>query len=48
MTLSTANAKMTKQDLQKWVETAKTDVPGANKALMAQIDGTNKVAAAGN
>ncbi|RWM10823.1 MAG: cytochrome c oxidase subunit II [Mesorhizobium sp.] len=31
-----------------WLETAKTDVPAANKALMAKIDGTNKVAAAGN
>ncbi|TIV92596.1 MAG: cytochrome c oxidase subunit II, partial [Mesorhizobium sp.] len=31
-----------------WLETAKTDVPAANKALMAEIDGTNKVAAAGN
>ncbi|TIU87935.1 MAG: cytochrome c oxidase subunit II [Mesorhizobium sp.] len=31
-----------------WLETAKTDVPTANKALMAEIDGTNKVAAAGN
>ncbi|MBN9550014.1 MAG: cytochrome c oxidase subunit II [Alphaproteobacteria bacterium] len=31
-----------------WLETAKTDVPAANKALMAEIDGTKKVAAAGN
>ncbi len=31
-----------------WLATAKTDVPAANKALMAEIDGTNKVAAAGN
>ena len=31
-----------------WLTTAETDVPGANKALMAEIDGTNKVAAAGN
>lgn len=31
-----------------WLDTAKTDVPAANKALMAEIDGTNKVAAAGN
>ncbi|TPJ57671.1 cytochrome c oxidase subunit II [Mesorhizobium sp. B2-7-1] len=31
-----------------WLATAETDVPGANKALMAEIDGTNKVAAAGN
>ncbi|TIV73629.1 MAG: cytochrome c oxidase subunit II, partial [Mesorhizobium sp.] len=30
------------------LEAAKTDVPAANKALMAEIDGTNKVAAAGN
>ena len=27
---------------------AKTDLPGANKALMAEVDGQNKVAAAGN
>lgn len=31
-----------------WLAAAKTDLPGANKALMAEVDGTNKVAAAGN
>ncbi|UCI06899.1 cytochrome c oxidase subunit II [Mesorhizobium sp. B1-1-8] len=31
-----------------WLEAAKTNLPGANKALMAEVDGTNKVAAAGN
>ncbi len=29
-----------------WIETAKTDVPGANKALMAAIEAENKLAAA--
>lgn len=31
-----------------WLAAAKTDLGGANKALMAAVDGTNKVAAAGN
>ncbi|TJW07191.1 MAG: cytochrome c oxidase subunit II [Mesorhizobium sp.] len=31
-----------------WAAAAKNDLPGANKALMAEVDGTNKVAAAGN
>jgi len=31
-----------------WLTAAKTDLPGANKALMAEVDGKNKVAAAGN
>ncbi|SFP02869.1 cytochrome c oxidase subunit 2 [Mesorhizobium sp. NFR06] len=36
------------EQFKTWLATAKTDVPAANKALMAEIDGTNKVAAAGN
>ncbi|KQZ12852.1 MULTISPECIES: cytochrome c oxidase subunit II [unclassified Mesorhizobium] len=31
-----------------WLAAAKADLPGANKALMAEVEGTNKVAAAGN
>ncbi len=31
-----------------WLAAAKTDIDGANKALMAEVDGANKVAAAGN
>lgn len=31
-----------------WLEAAKSDLTGANKALVAQIQGTSKVAAAGN
>lgn len=31
-----------------WMAAAKNDLPGANKALMAQVDGTEKVAVAGN
>ncbi len=31
-----------------WLAAAKTDLNGANKALMAEIDSTSKVAAAGN
>jgi cytochrome c oxidase subunit 2 len=31
-----------------WLAAAKTDLTGANKALMAQVDSSNKVAAAGN
>ena len=31
-----------------WLAAAKTDLDGANKTLMAEVDGTNKVAAAGN
>jgi cytochrome c oxidase subunit 2 len=31
-----------------WLAAARGDLPGANKALMAEVEGTNKVAAAGN
>jgi len=31
-----------------WLAAAKSDLPGANKTLMAEVDGTKKVAAAGN
>jgi cytochrome c oxidase subunit 2 len=31
-----------------WMAAAKNDLPGANKALMAQVDSTKKVAVAGN
>ncbi len=31
-----------------WMAAAKNDLPGANKALMAEVDNTKKVAAAGN
>jgi cytochrome c oxidase subunit 2 len=31
-----------------WLTAAKADLPGANKALMAEIDASNKVAAVGN
>ncbi|PDQ18217.1 cytochrome c oxidase subunit II [Mesorhizobium sanjuanii] len=31
-----------------WLAAARTDLPGANKALMAQVDSADKVAAAGN
>ena len=31
-----------------WMAAAKTDLTGANKALMAEVDGSNKVAVAGN
>ena len=31
-----------------WLTAAKADLPGANKALMAAVDGVNKVASAGN
>jgi cytochrome c oxidase subunit 2 len=31
-----------------WFGAAKTDLNGANKALMAEIDGNRKVASAGN
>ncbi len=33
---------------ETWLAAARTDLGGANKALMAEVDGTNKVAAAGN
>jgi cytochrome c oxidase subunit 2 len=36
------------QQYSTWLAAAKTDLDGANKALMAEVDGTNKVAAAGN
>jgi cytochrome c oxidase subunit 2 len=35
-----------KDQYDAWVDTAKTDLPGANKALMAAIDAENKIAAA--
>ncbi|TIW38403.1 MAG: cytochrome c oxidase subunit II, partial [Mesorhizobium sp.] len=31
-----------------WLAAAGTDLPGANKALMAEVDSKDKVAAAGN
>ena len=31
-----------------WLAAAKADLPGANRALMAEVDGANKVASAGN
>ncbi|RVC62484.1 cytochrome c oxidase subunit II, partial [Mesorhizobium sp. M4B.F.Ca.ET.088.02.2.1] len=31
-----------------WLAAARTDLPGANKALMAEVDAQDKVAAAGN
>ncbi|HMM64442.1 MAG TPA: cytochrome c oxidase subunit II, partial [Mesorhizobium sp.] len=31
-----------------WLAAARSDLTGANKALMAEVDGTNKVAAVGN
>lgn len=31
-----------------WLAAARTDLSGANKALMAQVDSSNKIAAAGN
>lgn len=36
------------QQYNTWLAAAKTDLPGANKALMAAVDGVNKVASAGN
>ncbi|TIX07950.1 MAG: cytochrome c oxidase subunit II, partial [Mesorhizobium sp.] len=31
-----------------WLAAARADLPGANKALMAEVDAQDKVAAAGN
>ncbi|WP_315919287.1 cytochrome c oxidase subunit II [Mesorhizobium sp. SP-1A] len=39
---------VSEKQYETWLAAAKTDLPGANKALMAEVDGTNKVAAAGN
>lgn len=39
---------VSEQQYETWLAAARTDLPGANKALMAQVDGTNKVASAGN
>ena len=36
------------QQYNTWLAAAKTDLDGANKTLMAEVDGTKKVAAAGN
>jgi cytochrome c oxidase subunit II len=36
------------QQYTTWLTAAKTDLPGANKALMAATDGLSKVASAGN
>ena len=36
------------QQYNTWLTAAKADLPGANKALMAAVDGVNKVASAGN
>jgi cytochrome c oxidase subunit 2 len=36
------------QQYNSWLTAAKTDLPGANKALMAATDGISKVASAGN
>jgi cytochrome c oxidase subunit 2 len=36
------------EQFKSWLATAKTNLPGANKALMAEVDGHNKVAVAGN
>jgi cytochrome c oxidase subunit 2 len=37
---------VTQEQFDNWYKAAKTDLPGANKALMAQVDNKNKVAAA--
>lgn len=39
---------VSEKQYETWLAAAKTDLPGANKALMAEVDGTNKVASAGN
>ncbi len=36
------------EQYESWLTAAKADLQGANKALMAEVDGTSKVAAAGN
>jgi cytochrome c oxidase subunit 2 len=39
---------VSEQQYETWVAAAKSDLEGANKALMAEIETTSKVAAAGN
>lgn len=39
---------VSQEQYDTWLAAARTDLGGANKALMAEIEGTNKVAAAGN
>lgn len=39
---------VSEQQYNTWLTAAKADLPGANKALMAEVDGVNKVASAGN
>jgi cytochrome c oxidase subunit II len=39
---------VTEEQYNTWLTAAKADLPGANRALMAAIDGANKVASAGN
>ncbi len=39
---------VSEQQYNTWLTAAKTDLPGANKALMAATDGLSKVASAGN
>jgi cytochrome c oxidase subunit 2 len=39
---------VTEEQYNTWLAAAKSDLSGANKALMAEVDGTNKVASAGN
>ena len=36
------------EQFNTWMAAAKNDLPGANKALMAEVDGTKNVAVAGN
>jgi len=39
---------VSEEQYNTWLTAAKTDLPGANKALMAATDGVSKVASAGN
>ncbi|PZN58906.1 MAG: hypothetical protein DIU65_02115, partial [Proteobacteria bacterium] len=39
---------VSEEQYNTWLTAAQTDLDGANRALMAEVDGTNKVAAAGN
>ena len=39
---------VSEQQYETWFTAAEADLAGANRALMAEIEGTNKVAAAGN
>jgi cytochrome c oxidase subunit 2 len=39
---------VSQQQYDTWLAAARTDLPGANKALMAEVDGVSKVASAGN